>query len=626
MSLCSGWLRMLAAGVAAFPGLLCASGAVADTSEPALGLIVKLRNGAPTEASVSARLASLNRRGDRLRRVINEARLDGGSVRYRPVGNDAHHVDFGRVLELREAKELARTLRSRPDVEWVVPNTIEKRMAQPNPPDPNYFPVTANGTVQLGQWWLYRVSGSSSNALVDRLRGVPGFEAAWDLETGATSVAPVAVLDTGITSHPDLAGVTVLPGHDFISHPVIANDGDGGRDTNPRDPGDWVSQEDKDLYPSLLSGCLIEDSSWHGTNTAGLIAATTSNGIGNASINWNARIVPVRVAGKCGAALSDVLDAMKWSAGIDVCLSTDTAGNCTAMGSNPNPVKVINFSFGGAGNDRLNCVPYQPVIDELALRNVVIVAPAGNEQMDVPRPARCPGVIGVGAVNRDGFKTNYSNFGAELTVSTVGGDPKYADSQQTACAGNWGCLLGDGGLLSLDNRGATNPGTPWYAYVSGTSFSAPIVAGTISLMLSANPALTHSQIVDGLKRSARPHVRSDRVGICSATNFGRCICTEVTCGKGLLDAAEAVRYAQTLFGGQVFTPRTWSVESIDGSSELTQALALGPDEPVSDEVGSSGGGGGAVQPVWLVALALVSLLLVAQRRCAVPRSLRPRRR
>ena len=64
-------------------------------------------------------------------------------------------------------------------------------------------------------------------------------------------------------------------------------------------------------------------------------------------------------------------------------------------------------------------------MEELRAHGVVVVAAAGNEWRAPTRPANCPGVVGVAGLNRDGFKANYSNFGAQLTASgiaTVAGD------------------------------------------------------------------------------------------------------------------------------------------------------------------------------------------------------------
>ncbi len=64
-------------------------------------------------------------------------------------------------------------------------------------------------------------------------------------------------------------------------------------------PGDGITQADKDNNP-VFANCDVGNSSWHGTQTAGLIAATTDNGVGIASVGRTVRLMPVRVLGKCG--------------------------------------------------------------------------------------------------------------------------------------------------------------------------------------------------------------------------------------------------------------------------------------------------------------------------------------
>jgi serine protease len=69
------------------------------------------------------------------------------------------------------------------------------------------------------------------------------------------------------------------------------------------------------------AGCTpdqIGTSSWHGTETAGLIGATTNNAVGIASVGRNVRVLPVRVLGKCGGYDSDIVAGMLWAAGISV--------------------------------------------------------------------------------------------------------------------------------------------------------------------------------------------------------------------------------------------------------------------------------------------------------------------
>jgi serine protease len=595
-ALCASLLA-LACGVpaAAWPARAAGdapAGLSAGLSGPAAGLIVKLR-GAPAHVDVRAlgaagdSVAAARRteaQAERMRQLLAGAgvpqeRLLG--VRPRPVGRAAQLLDFGAPLGAAEAQALVEALRRRPEVEWVVPNEREQRLAAPGDP---YYAASATST---GQWWLRPSGGSSANALADRLRGVPGLLAAWQTTTG--SPAPVvAVLDTGVTHHPDL-DAHLLPGYDFVSTLTYANDGDG-RDADPSDPGDWVSQADKDADPAAFGTCDVERSSWHGTIVAGMIAALSDNGVGVAGINWDGRVLPVRVAGKCGAEVADIVDGMRWAAGLAV----------AGAPANPNPARVINISFGGSAPCN---AAYQEAIDELRTLGVVVVAAAGNAHGAVKRPASCAGVIGVAALNRDGFKAAYSNFGPAVVVSTVGGDPPGE--------GRWGALLGDDGLLTLDNLGAEGPQDPIYGNQAGTSFATPIVSGVLSLMLSVNPALGVDQLIDGVRRSARPHVTASAMAACSADNPGRCACTTDTCGAGILDAPQALLYA--LDPAAYVAPAT-AGENVE-SAELSAAAALGNDLPPDAEApAESGGGGGALGIGWLVMLAAGLMML----RRAVP--------
>jgi serine protease len=576
-------LSMAGALVAAMFALPLQAQTEPPDGPPARGLIVRLKQPAANESLHPRGANPRTREGTqgsvRWQRVLGEAGLSGASgrvePRMRPVGRDQQLIEFERPLSRREAASLRDKLMARPDVDWVEPNLRERRL-QASPSDPLF----------TQQWWLQPVSGSNANALEARLRGVAGFQTAWLRANQAPAV--VAVLDTGITSHPDLAG-RVLRGHDFVSVIEYANDGDG-RDTDPSDPGDYVSSAD--LASALFTGCAVESSSWHGTIVAGMIVANADNSEGGAGIHWGASVLPVRVAGKCGADLPDIVDGMRWAAGLPV------AG--TAL--NPNPARIINISFGGSAA----CGPaYQSAVDELRAIGVVVVAAAGNDWSGPSRPASCPGVVGVVGLNRDGFKTNYSNFGDQIGISgiaAVAGD----DSQ-----GAWGSVLADSGLVTLTNRGSTVPTSGGYARLYGTSFAAPQVAGTIAHMISLNPTLSYEQIVQGLRASARPHVVSPKIAKCSDSNPGRCICTTATCGAGILDADQALLYA-TMPDSYV-APRRLA-EVID-NAQVDAALALAPQDRPSNvvQVSSSSSGGGAFGGFWLLALATAALTLPALR-------------
>lgn len=551
--------------------------ASAASAASANGLIVKFRESIEASPEGRTRLdQALERAGWKSRRV-------GALVR---------HLDAGRRLSGREAEVIVRELAASPQVEWVVPNEREQRLNVPQDP------LFAASFDSSGQWWLFPEGGSNANDIEDRRRGVPGVQTAW-LRTQGSARAVIAVLDTGITAHPDLAA-GVLPGRDFVSTVENANDGDGW-DADPSDPGDWVGAADRSGNAALFGDCEVADSSWHGTAIAGMLAADTSNGKGVAAISWNGRVVPVRVAGKCGADVADIIVGMRWAAGLAV---QDNRGRTLPL--NPNPARVLNVSFGGSAACN---AAYQDAIDELAARGVVVVAAAGNKNGAVSRPANCRGVVGVAALNRDGFKASYSNFGPGLVIATAGGDPR--------TLGNWGMVLGDDALLTVSNAGTTSPGAAIYAREAGTSFATPLTAGVIGLMLSVNPSLSATEIITGLQRSARPHVVSPRIGACADSNPGRCICTTSTCGAGILDAEAALQYAADPAGYVAPARQPAVIDNID----VDDAVALGLDRPANAgaTAAGSGDGGGALGLGWLLALAAAVVLLS----CCRPRSRGP---
>ena len=445
----------------------------------------------------------------------------------------------GRVLGARSqlvhaegvsSKDLALRLSAQTDVEYAVVDGRMRALAAPN--DPRYA-GGQSGTPVVGQWYL-RAPNSSSIVDATSVLSAINAEAAWAITTGKRSIV-VAVLDTGVRpEHPDLAG-KLLPGYDFISNAGNANDGDG-RDADPTDPGDGVTAADV----GTVKGCKTIDigpSSWHGTQTAGMIGAASNNGIGMASVGHDVMLLPVRVLGKCGGYDSDIQDAMKWAAGIAV----------PGVPANLNPAKVINLSLGAA--DTCSAA-YIDVLQLVAAQGVVVVAAAGNDGLTVGTPANCPGVIAVAGVRHAGTKVGYSDLGTEIAISAPAGN----------CVNTTGSCLYP--LLTTSNDGVQAPGASIYTdgdvhITLGTSFSAPLVAGTVALMFSANKTLTPSQVLAALKGTARSFPSSgaspiqilaggpfSAVSACTApTSVAQsyeCYCTTSTCGAGLLDAGAAV--------------------------------------------------------------------------------------
>ena len=377
-----------------------------------------------------------------------------------------------------------------------------------------------------GQWYLR----SASSTLVSAINA----ETAWSLTTGSAGVL-VAVLDTGVRwNHPDLDG-KLVGGYDFISDSVIANDGDG-RDSNPADPGDWISSTENSS-DATLKGCGVSDSSWHGTQMAGLIGASTNNASGMAGLGRHVRVLPVRVLGKCGGYDSDIIAGMRWAAGLTV----------PGVPANPNPARVISMSLGYPDDSASGCTaadPYSVAVAEVHAAGAVVVASAGNDSRKVNKPANCPGVISVAGLRHAGTKNGFSSLGPEVSIAAPAGNCVNDD-------GDGECLYP---ILSTSNTGTTTPSCPTHTTggsdaAVGTSFAAPLVSGTAALMLAANPALTPAQVLSLLKSSARGFPSSGAgVGVSScvagiSTDQDECYCTTGTCGAGMLDAGAAVRAA-----------------------------------------------------------------------------------
>lgn len=380
----------------------------------------------------------------------------GAELQYvRPMAGEADVLKLDALLPEARVSEIAQRLMALPEVEFAEPDAFMQAGLTPN-------------DTQYGSQWHYW--------------GTYGLDlpAAWDMSTGSAAIT-VAVIDTGIINHPDLAGRTVA-GYDFISDITVANDGNG-RDNNPTDPGDW---------------CGSSPSSWHGTHVAGTIGAASNNSVGVAGVNWVSKILPVRVLGKCGGYLSDIADGMRWAAGLYV----------PGVPANPKPAKVLNLSLGGYGA----CgATYQTAVNAINARNVNIVVAAGNSSALASnyRPGNCVGVITVAASNSGGDQPYFSNYGAAIEISAPGED-----------------------ILSTANNGATTLGAYSYLYKDGTSMAAPHVAGLVSLMLSVNPSLTRAQVLSILQSTAKDFAPG---AWCLTGNY---------CGAGIIDADNALKVAK----------------------------------------------------------------------------------
>lgn len=392
-----------------------------------------------------------------------------------------------------QLKTHARSFSAQPQVEYASVEYRRYTLLQPN--DPLYQGAQNPGD----QTYLYDGEYSLH---------APG---AWDITTGASS-SVIAIVDTGILpNHPEIKNRSVEGlGYDFVSadNPQdysSANDGDG-RDPNPVDPGD---------------PCNGSSSSWHGTSVASTAAGTSNNSEGLAGIDWNARLLHARALGICGGTDADIIDAIRWSAGLPVEGAPD----------NPNPANVVNLSLGGA----TECTKaWQDVIDELADQNIVFVMAAGNETLNALRsaPANCANVITVGSSTPGGgIDGGFSNYGLKVTISTAGRNIVVASNR---------------GLNSMEADGN------YYQTEKGTSFSAALVSGAISLMHSLNPNLGPNAVRALLNESATPYAAGTS-------------CDQYYCGGGVLNIARALNFLQS---GSYNPDRDMAAELLEGQATL----------------------------------------------------------
>ncbi|WAC72314.1 S8 family serine peptidase [Roseateles sp. SL47] len=488
----------------------------ADASSTSARVIVKYRNNASvlsTGRATAQSVGSSTAAGPQLASTMG-ARLGFTLSDGRPISGNSQVL----MASGMSSQVLADKLAADSDVEWAVVDQRRFALGTYTPNDPLYADNQTSTTPVAGQWYL-RAPTTSIKSAID-------VETAWATTQGSSSVV-VAVLDTGIIkAHPDLSS-KLVSGYDFISDSTVANDG-GGRDSDPSDPGDWVTTAES--ASGTLQGCDVGDSSWHGTQTASLIGAATNNGVGMAGVAPNVMIMPVRVLGKCGGYDSDIQAGMRWAAGL----------SGTGVTAPTTPAKVINMSLGSSGSCS---VAYQTVVSELTAAGVVVVAAAGNDGLAVGTPANCSGVVGVVGLRHSGTKVGFSDLGSAATIAAPAGN----------CVNSSGTCVYP--IITATNTGTTSPSTNTYSdgsnYAVGTSFSAPLVSGTAALMMSANTSLTPGEVTSLLKSSATAFPGAETgVAACQTPSgtaqTSECYCTTSTCGAGMLNTGAAVNAAVAL--------------------------------------------------------------------------------
>lgn len=186
---------------------------------------------------------------------------------------------------------------------------------------------------------------------------------------------------------------------------------------------------DNDNDPSDVFG--------HGCGVAGVIAANANNGIGIAGVAPNTRIMPVRVLDSRGLGNYSNIAA-------GIIYATDNGAN------------IINLSLAGSTNSSV----LEQAVAYAVSRGVIVIAAAGNfGSPNTYYPAAYPSVIAVGSIDVNLQRSSFSNYGTFVDVYAPGRD-----------------------ILTTNINGD-------YAFNSGTSFAAPIVAGITAMSESMNAPL-----------------------------------------------------------------------------------------------------------------------------------------
>ena len=270
-----------------------------------------------------------------------------------------------------------------------------------------------------------------------------------------------------------------------------------------------TSHEDLQNKFAIVAGAVPSSPNPHGTRVSSIAAAETNNGFGVASIGYHSRIAAHRIFGN-----APPINAGIW--------------NLYQMG-----VPIINVSWTGTGLSRL-------AAEEITQNGTTLVLAAGN----YPDTAH--------------FHNDIADIPGVIVVSSVDQNNRYGNLLFTR--NQWVDICAPGGwYIFVADTGNT------YRYDAGSSYSAPLVAGAIALMLSVNPFLTPAQIENIIKVTADP--------IADGHLFPGQL------GAGRLNAYEAVKAVpQLILSGPEFTCNTtenYSVTNLPSGASVTWSSSSG---------------------------------------------------
>ncbi len=337
---------------------------------------------------------------------------------------------------------------------------------------------------------------------------IPGIESinaptAWSTYGVSGQGVGVAVVDSGVAAHPDL-GSRIVAAIDF-TQPCT---------TSP-------------CPTPAVSTTPLGDPGGHGTHVAGLIAGDgTSSGGAYTGVAPRANIVDVRVIDANGNSnTSMVLQGLQW-----------VLGNRGAYN-----IRVVNLSLGAAPTSSYKQDPLDTAVEVLDFAGITVVVAAGNSgpgAATITSPGDDPFIITVGAVDDAGTVATADDSIATFSARGRTAYDSLLKPDVSAPGRKMISLRSPGSTLDTlyPERRVAAPGATAQSYflLSGTSMAAPVVAGTVALMLERNSTLTPSMIKKRLEASATP-----------LTGF-----SAVDEGAGRIDVAKAV--------GSISTDREYS--------------------------------------------------------------------
>ncbi|HEX2838127.1 MAG TPA: S8 family serine peptidase [Phycisphaerales bacterium] len=284
--------------------------------------------------------------------------------------------------------------------------------------------IIPNDTFFGNLWGIHNTGQSGGTADQD----MDGPEA-WDITTGSNSII-VNVLDTGTQlNHPDL---NLAPGLD----PTGAGTNGG--------PGNVCDN--------------------HGTAVSSCVSAFINNNLGVVGIAPTCRVASVRVfVSSLACDGSGSVNFAQYATGVNY------------AGTNGGRVTVASLSLGG-----MSATIDTAYANQYAAGVVHFAATGNSGAGSIAYPASAPNVNGVGAVDRNGNRAGFSQFGTGTDFTAPGVAIDACDRTGTA------------GYVNGDYVGGIN----------GTSFATPYAAGVAALILSQSPGMTAAQVEARMQTTA----------------------------------------------------------------------------------------------------------------------------